>query len=248
MVNDVSQFGIRHAEDDDIEGWQGIKSVEEEIKKIGRKALAIEADVSSSQQIEEMVTKCVAEFGHIDILVNNAGVTGPQRVEVLEVSEEEWNHVLAVNTTGVFLCARAVAGRMIEQGQGGKIINFSSIRGKISAAGWGPYIVSKFGVIGLTQTLALELAKYNIYVNAVCPGFIATEIGLGAGIRRNVRGGTSLEEATAGAYADILPQIPLGLAAQPEDVAKVVAFLASDESNYMTGQAINITGGVLMCH
>jgi len=249
VVTDISAFGIRHTEDDDIEQWQGIKSAEAEIRSLGQRGLAVTADTSSAEQVEAMVAKCLAEFGKIDILVNNAGIVGTKSVPVLEIPEEEWLRAIKVNVMGTYLCSRAVASKMIERGEGGKIINIASINGKIYfRPGWGPYTVSKFGLVGLTQVLALELAPNKINVNAICPGFIATEIGLGAGIRRNVRGGTSLEEATAGAYANLLPQIPLGRAGQPEDIASLAAFLASSDADYMTGQSINVTGGWLMCH
>ncbi len=245
-VNDVSQFDVRRSEDDRMEGWQGLKNVEAEVISVGRKALAVEADISSSQQVEAMVAKCVAEFGKLDILVNNASVIGPVRLAAIDVSEKDWNRVLAINLTGTYLCSRNVAKRMIERGQGGKIINIASTAGKIAQPGFAAYCASKFGVVGLTKVLASELARYKIHVNAVCPGYIATDINIGAGIRRDLRSGMSLEEATAKTYAHALPQIPLGRIGQAEDVAKVVAFLASDESDYMTGQSINVTGGFLM--
>jgi len=249
VVSDISLSGIRYTEDDRIEGWQGLKDVEVEIRALGRKAIAVEADISSGQQVEEMVARCIAEFGRIDILVNNAGISGPRNVPALDVPEKDWHQIIAVNIMGTYLCVRAVAKRMIEQGQGGKIINIASMYGKFyPGRGHGPYAVSKFGVIGLTQVLARELASYRINVNAVCPNTIATDISAGANIRGYMRSGMSLDEATAKSYANTLPQIPLGRAGQPEDVAKIVTFLASSDSDYMTGQAINVTGGFLMCH
>ena len=247
-VSDISLYGVRQTEDDRIEEWQGLKSTEAEIMALGRKGLAIEADVSSSKQVTEMVKQCITEFGKIDILVNNAGIVGPRPVPAIEVSDEDWNRVLAVNLTGTYLCSKAVAKSMIERGQGGKIVNFASIAGKVARPGLLSYSVSKFGVVGLTQVLALELAQYRIHVNAVCPGIIGTELLTeGASIRGDARSGINLEEAAAKSFARFLKDIPLGLIGQPEDVAKVVVFLASSESDYMTGQSINVSGGLLMC-
>ena len=130
-VNDVSLFSVRYTDDDKIEGWQGLKSVEAEIRALGRKGLAVEADISSRHKVEEMVERCKEEFGRIDILVNTAGIRGPD-VSVLEVvSEEDWQKVMAINVMGPYFCAKAVAKIMIARGSGGKIINFSSIAGKV---------------------------------------------------------------------------------------------------------------------
>jgi len=257
VVNDVSLFGVRHTDDDKVEGWQGLKSVEAEIRALGRKGLAIEADISSHQKVEEMVARCKDEFGRIDILVNTAGIKGPSNTPILEVvSEEDWKKVLGINIMGTYYCAKAVAKTMIERGGGGKIINFSSIGGKMAKASLPlvPYTVSKFGVIGLTQVLALELAPYKINVNAICPGSIATEFSGhtndGVTIRSYMREGMNSADATVKAYVQpkALSDIPLGRIGQPEEVAGLVAFLASSDSDYMTGQAINFTGGKLMCH
>jgi len=249
-VNDVSLFSVRYTDDDRVEEWQGLKSVEAEIRALGRKGLAIEADISSHQKVEEMVARCKDEFGRIDILVNTAGIRGPD-VPVLEVvSEEDWQKVLGINIMGAYYCAKAVAKAMIERGGGGKIVNFSSITGKLASPA-AVYSVSKFGVIGLTQVLALELAPYKINVNAVCPGPIATEFTrFGATIRSRMRDGMNLEEATVKAFSGstLISDTPMGRIGQPEEVAGLVAFLVSSESDYMTGQAINFTGGKLMCH
>lgn len=247
-VSDISLFGSHHTGSAGTEGWHGIKDVEAEIRSLGRKALAVEADISSSQQVQKMVARCIAVFGKIDILVNNAATTGPTGVPPFEISDEDWQRVLAVNLYGTYWCCKAVGTKMIERGQGGKIINIASegAKGRI-APGWGPYLVSKYGVLGLTQVLALELAPYKINVNAVCPGVTATEMTemspMGDRIKSEVSTGISLKEAIAKVYAELTPQIPLGRVGQPEDVAKVVAFLASSDSDYMTGQAINVTGG-----
>lgn len=249
VVNDIAGFGIRNENDEDRkEGWQGLVSVVSEIRTLGCRSLGVEADITSQEQVKEMVSKAEKEFGGVDILVNNAGITGPQNKPVLDLSEEEWQRVFAINVMGTVHCSREAARIMINRNKGGKIINIASIRGKVGAAGWGPYTASKFAVVGLTQTLACELAPHKINVNAVCPGLIATEIGMGASIRNDTRSGMSLDEATQKAYAGSLSAVPLGRAAQPEEVAGVVAFLASPAADYITGQSLNVCGGWVLAH
>ena len=231
------------------EGWRGIDSLVTEIEALGRRALAITADVSNIPEVNEMVEKAVQEFGKIDILVNNAAIFGRGgviRIPVVDLSEEAWTKTIAINLTGVFLMCKAVAKQMIKQGQGGKVINIASLVGKRARASAAAYSASKFGVIGLTQSLALELAPYKINVNAVCPGAIVNWTVSGQAMYEAINQGLSEEEAIAKVYAG--RQIPLGRPAKVEEVANVVAFLASTQSDYMTGQAINVAGGMLMAH
>lgn len=247
VINDVAQFDVRRSDDDRVERWRGLKDVAAEIKAMGRKAKAIEADIGVNSQVEKLVRTCIKEFGRIDILVNNASILGATGL-ALDLSDKDWQRVINVNLSGAYYCARAVARQMIKQEQGGKIVNIASINAKVAQPGIVGYVASKFGVIGLTQTLALELAPHGINVNAVCPGYILTDIGRGARVRSAVRGGASLQDAMTGIYASVLPQIPLGRVGQPADIAKAVAFLASSESDYITGQALNVCGGFLMAH
>jgi NAD(P)-dependent dehydrogenase (short-subunit alcohol dehydrogenase family) len=209
--------------------------------------LAIEADVCQREQVEKAVHETLVKLGKIDVLVNNAAVLGPIGVPAVEYDDEVWQRVLAVNLTGAFLCCKAVAREMIERGKGGKIVNVSSIAGKIGYPGLAAYGASKAGLINLTQTLALELAPYNINVNAVCPGSTLTDMGTGREVRSLARKlGISIEEATAQVYAELIKAIPLGRVAQPEEQANAVAFLASKESDFVTGIALNVTGGRVM--
>lgn len=248
VICDVNLSDTRQSENDRIEGWRGLKDVKIEIEELGRKCIAIEADISTAKEVESLADAAISKFNHIDILVNNAAVIGPQGTPLVDVVENDFRQVLNVNVIGTYLCSKAVAKKMISSGRGGKIINVSSIMGKLAGAGMGPYSASKFAVVGLTQAMALELAKYKINVNAICPGYIASEIGIGGTIRDDMRKGLSLEEATSKAYSSVVSQIPLAHAGQPEDVASVVAFLASADSDFMTGQAINVNGGSLVCH
>ena len=210
-----------------------------EIEAIGRRALAIKVDVRFAREIDRVIQKTLEKFGKIDILVNNAGVN--MMASAINLTEEEWDYVMDVNAKGVFLCSKAVAKQLIKQGNGGKIINISSNSGKTGEPYQAHYCASKFAIIGLTQSMALELAPHKINVNAICPDFVEetdmqTQLtNLEAKLRR-----ISPEEVKKRK----LSSIPVGRMAKPEEVAKAVVFLASDDASYMTGQAINFSGGV----
>ncbi|NBF41734.1 MAG: glucose 1-dehydrogenase [Spirochaetes bacterium] len=207
-----------------------------EINESGGTALAVELDVRSIESVRAMLDAVVTEWGRVDVLVNNAGITIAK--PVVEFTEEEWERTLDINLKGVFRCSQLVAVQMITQG-GGKIINLSSESGKTAKPNFTIYAASKFGVVGFTQGLAQELAPHGITVNAVCPGIVHTpmweELDRVLAKRMGKKEGEIL--------ATRKDQIPLGRLEQPEDVAGVVAFLASDDANYMTGQAVNVTGG-----
>lgn len=231
-------------------GWLGLESVVREIEASGSQGLALVADVANSREVNEMVRAAVERFGKIDILVNNAGVTAGalgRRCPAIELDETVWERTLAVNLTGPFLCSKAVARVMIERGKGGKIINIASDMAKMGRIGSAAYGASKHGLLGLTRTMALELAPYKINVNAVCPGMVMSDPAAGALIKMEaLEWGVSFEEARERRYAEAASLIPLGRVAIVEDVANVVAFLASRQADYLTGQAINITGGRVM--
>jgi meso-butanediol dehydrogenase/(S,S)-butanediol dehydrogenase/diacetyl reductase len=230
-------------------GWFGLESLVKEIEAMSRRALAVTADVSNSEQVNVMVEQALKKFGKIDILVNNAaisfGVSGS--VPIMEMGEDAWNRSIAVNTTGVFLVCKAVVKNMIERCTG-KIINISSISGKVGFAKKTAYVTSKFGVNGFTQALALELAPYHINVNAICPSGIASWGGRGGReMYQTIKQGFSEEEAASRVYNSDC-SIPIGRTGKPEDVANIVAFLASSEADYITGQAINVNGGRMVAH
>ena len=199
-----------------------------EIKKIGQQAIYIQVDVSDPDQVEEMIKKILNDFCRIDILVNNAGVVMDKKLENMSI--EQWNRVISVNLTGTFNCTKSVIKYMKEQGEG-KIVNIASVVGEIGNFGQSNYAASKGGVIAFTKTVAKEYAKDGILVNAIAPGFINTKI---------------LQNIPEKVMQKILDQIPLGRLGAPEEVAKLVCFLASDDANYITGQVININGGVYM--
>ena len=226
-------------------GW-GVTDVAWNIEALGRKALGLLADVSDAAQVERMVTETLERFGQIDILVNNAASRpGRDRVPVVELEEEAFDLVQQVNVKGTFLCSRAVAREMIRRGKGGKILIISSTKGKHGAACYAAYSASKHAVIGFGQSLALELASQQIQVNTICPGMVDTER-VGDMAAALVPSGESVEEYRAQMLRERAAEVPLGYVAEGADIARVAAFLASSESDYLTGLAINVSGGTYL--
>jgi meso-butanediol dehydrogenase/(S,S)-butanediol dehydrogenase/diacetyl reductase len=216
------------------------KSTAGEIKSMGGQSLAIKMDVRSANEIDQVINRTLDEFGRIDILVNNAGVS--TMAPVVDMTEEEWDFNLDVNAKGTFLCTKSVLRQMIKQGKGGRIVCVSSLAGKFGNKYYSHYSASKWAVIGFVKSVAMEVAQHQITVNAVCPGRVAT----------------SMEEREMGWEAKYLKMpledvkkayvasIPLGRLETPEDVAKLVVFLASDDADYITGEAIEVTGGMFL--
>jgi NAD(P)-dependent dehydrogenase (short-subunit alcohol dehydrogenase family) len=242
VVNDITE----HPYAADQTDWQGLPDVVREIEAMGQSAISVVADVANAKQVREMVDQTVAHFGKIDILVNNAGtIAGKDRVPVVDLAEEDWDRVQRVNVKGVFLCSQAVARHLIAQGTGGKIINMSSVTGKRGSARFAAYSASKFAVIGFTQSLAQELAPYQVNVNAICPGLVDTErIAHLASVLMpdNLSADEQLSEYARRSEA----AVPFGRLAEGTDVAKMAAFLASDEAAYLTGLSVTVAGGSMM--
>ena len=226
--------------------WGGLPAVQAEIETLGCRALALTCDVSDEESVNSAMQKALATMGRIDILVNNAGARAAgDRVPVVDLPKEEWDRVLNVNLTGTFLCSRAAARHMVARGGGGRIISVSSASGLRGIARFGAYCSSKFGIIGFTQSLAQELASHGITVNAICPSLTATErVGHMASVLSDPK--LPLEEATDALLSRAAANTPMGRLAQPEDLARTVAFLASDEADFLTGLAIPVTGGAMM--
>lgn len=199
-----------------------------EIEQLGRKAMAMAVDVSQFDQVEKLAKTTLSNFFKVDILVNNAGITRDNLL--IRMSQEQWDETVSVNLKGTFNCIRALTKTFMKQKQG-KIINITSVVGIIGNAGQANYSASKAGIIGLTKSAAKELASRNIQVNAVAPGYIATDM---------------TENLTDDVKAGLAEAIPLGRIGNPDDVAFAVSFLASDDADYITGQVINVDGGMVM--
>jgi NAD(P)-dependent dehydrogenase (short-subunit alcohol dehydrogenase family) len=226
------------------EGWGGLDAVVDEIKALGREALAVLADISSSQEVEATVARALEKFGKIDILVHCAAIRGPVGTPVVELSEKDWRAIMDVNATGSFLLSKAVAKDMIARGQGGKMVIIASMAGTHGVPGSAGYCASKYATLGLSQTLALELAQYKINVNAINPGMVATNLRDESFTKMSREQGITWEEARKKDHDMLGTRIPLGRLGKPEEIADLAYFLASDQSDYITGEAIGFNGGV----
>lgn len=207
---------------------QKAEEVVQELHDLGVKAIKIRANVANEQDVKAMIKEVTKEFGRLDILVNNAGITKDNLLMRMKV--EEFDQVIETNLKGAFLCTKAVTRQMMKQ-RYGKIINIASIVGVSGNPGQANYVAAKAGLIGLTKSTAKELATRNILVNAVAPGFITTDM---------------TDILTEDQKDAILSQIPLEKLGEPEDIANVVCFLASDDAKYITGQTIHVDGGMVM--
>jgi 3-oxoacyl-[acyl-carrier protein] reductase len=216
VVNDIPQ------------AEEAANEVAEAVAECGRKGFVALGSVTSGDEVGGMVEQVLGEFGRIDILVNNAGIT--RDALMIRMSEDDWDMVLDINLKGAFLCTKAIARPMMKA-RSGRIVNIASVSGVMGNAGQANYSASKGGLIALTKTTARELAPRGITCNAVAPGFIETKM---------------TEELDEEVRSEWLRSIPLGRAGTPEDVADVVAFLASDAAGYVTGQVLNIDGGLIM--
>ncbi len=212
--------------------YSGSQDKAEEVVKLiqeaGGEAFAIQADVSNAESVKNLVDETIATFGSVDILVNNAGITKDNLL--MRMKEDEWDDVIDTNLKGVFLCTKGVTRQMMRQ-RAGKIVNVASIVGVSGNPGQANYVAAKAGVIGLTKTTAKELASRNIYVNAVAPGFITTEM---------------TDALNEGVKEQMLKTIPLGKLGEAKHVAKTVLFLLSEDADYITGQTIHVDGGMVM--
>jgi len=205
-----------------------IQIVVDQFTEMGGEAKGFVSNVTQAEDAQQLIDKTIEAFGKVDILVNNAGITRDNLL--MRMKEDEWDDVIAVNLKGTYNCIRAITKPFVKQ-RSGKIINLASVVGQIGNAGQVNYSASKAGVIGLTKSVAKELAARNVRVNAIAPGFIQTDMT------------ANLTEKAKEALTNAIPLAKLG---QPEDVAKVVLFLASDDAAYITGQVINVDGGMVM--
>ncbi len=222
-------------------GWRDVESVAEEIRGMGRRpdgrpsgrALPLVVDITKAEEAQRLVAETRRELGRIDILVNNAAAgRGRDRVPIVELEESEWRRVLEVNLSGTFLVTKAVARALIEQGEGGRIVNISSIAGRQGLPSFGAYATTKAGLILFTQVLAAELARYGINVNCVCPGLVDTY---------------RMEDITRGPLREaVMSTIPLRREGDPAEIGELVAFLCGPDASYIHGQTVNIDGGRVM--
>ena len=222
-IEDLSKLSIKI---DQMDSREHAKEVSNLIRSMGRHSCIVQGNVSDIEQVNKMNDEVVKQFGKIDILVNNAGIVRDK--SFVKMTPQMWNEVLSVNLNGTFYCTKAVIEGMVER-KYGRIVNISSVIGRMGNFGQANYAASKAGMVGLTQTLAKEFASKGITVNAIAPGFIETDMA------------KSVPEET---MRKVLEKIPLGRLGKPDEVAGMVAYLVSDEGNYITGQVIDLNGGL----
>ncbi|MCY4091071.1 MAG: SDR family NAD(P)-dependent oxidoreductase [Caldilineaceae bacterium] len=226
--------------------WGGLPALQEEIEAMGRRSLALTCDVTNAHSVEAAMQRTAEAFGQVDILVNNAAARGGgDRVQVVDLPDYEWDRVMAVNLKGTFVCSRAAARHMMSRGGGGRIISVSSVLGLRGIARFAAYCSSKFGIVGLTQALAQELAPHGITVNAICPSLTPTErVGHMVNLFENPQ--LQVKEATDALLSGAAGSTPIGRLAQTDDLAHAVSFLASDGADFLTGLSLPVTGGSFM--
>ena len=214
-------------------GWRDIESTADEVRALGRRALTLVGDVTDEADVDTMVERALDEFGRIDILVNNAAYRyGPDRVPLVELDPDIFQKVIDVKVRGTYLCSKAVAKVLIEQGQGGKIVTIASSAGKRATATTLAYNAANFAQVGMTQSMALDLGPHNINVNAVCPGIVDT---------------SRLDPLGRGdVWQERSMQAPIGRSGTPQEVAGLIAYLCTEAASWIHGQSINIGGGTVM--
>jgi 3-oxoacyl-[acyl-carrier protein] reductase len=226
----------RYPADERAAGWRDIESVADEVRALGRRALAVISDVANERAVAALAERVVAELGRVDVVVNNAGAArGEDRVPVVDLAPAAWRGVLEVNLTGSFLMSKFFGRRLIDQGRGGSIVNISSIAGKALPPNTAAYAASKAGLQALTASMAQEMGKHNVRVNAICPGVIDT---------------SRMDDLGRGEVWDAFVKgaIPLGRAGAGLDIAAAVVFLCSDQGAWITGQSYNVDGGHVVAH
>lgn len=224
-----------YPQDEKSAGWRDIASVADEVHEAGGRAIELVSNVADPEAVDALVEQTIEGFGRVDFVINNAGAArGSDRVPVVDLAIEDWHKVMNVNLNGTFYMSRAFGQALIEQKQGGAIINISSIAGKALPPNTAAYAASKSAIQALTASMSREVGRYNIRVNAICPGVIDTyrmdELGRGE------------------QWAGMLKTIPLGRAGLGEDIAHMSAFLCSDQGNWITGQSYNVDGGAVVQH
>ena len=238
VISDIGQSAGPETPPEAIGASDEMNAMVEEIQSLGAEAVAIACNVLEEDQVQSLIDRTVAHFGRIDILINNAGI-GYIMKPIVEMETSDWDAVLGVNLRGVFLCTRAAARQMIHQGDGGRIINIASQAAKSGFPFAASYCSSKHGLVGLTRVSAIELGQHGINVNAICPNHVTTGLGAWQNEYFSKALGMSLDDYMAA----MKNRIPLGRPGLQEDTAKACAFLCSDQATYMTGEAMNVSGG-----
>jgi NAD(P)-dependent dehydrogenase (short-subunit alcohol dehydrogenase family) len=228
------------------EDWKGLEDVVKEIEALGRKAASAVASVDNLPECEAAVKATIEKLGRIDILVNCAGTRGPVGVNIVDGDVKDWQMLFDVNALGTMVVSKAVGKEMIRQNEGGKIVHIASAAGKLPCPGSAAYAASKWAVIGITQALAMELAPYKINVNSINPGFFATNLRDDDATMHSEEKGITVEEFRKDEYKMLSDMVPLKRMGTVEDIANLIFFLVTDQSEYLTGVDINITGGTLM--
>ena len=221
--------------DEKAVNWRDVESTAEQVRELGRRALTLTVDVSDSGDVQAMVARTLEEFGRVDILMNNAAFArGPDRVPILDLDDDIFQKVVDIKIGGTYLCTKAVARELIRQGEGGKIVNVSSVAGKRGSPNTLAYNAANFAVVGMTQSMARELGPYGINVNCVCPGAVDThrmdDVGRG-------------EE-----WEDLARNTPIGRNGTDEEIGEFMAYLCTEAASWIQGQSINLNGGTVMEH
>jgi len=229
----------RFPDDEKAAGWRDIESVADEVREVGGEALTLVSDVRDAAAVDALVAATIERFGRVDIVVNNAGAArGEDRCPVIDLDPAVWSNVIGTNLTGTFLMSRAFGRRLVEQGDGGSILNISSIAGKLLPENAAAYAASKAGIQALTASMSREMARYQVRVNAICPGIIDTaRMDDVDAIERGEKWAEFVET-----------MVPLGRAGTGEDIAYMAVFLCSDQGAWITGQSYNVDGGTATAH
>tara|TARA_R110001606_G_scaffold216728_1_gene364614 strand:+ start:1300 stop:2139 length:840 start_codon:yes stop_codon:yes gene_type:complete len=224
-------------------GWKGIYSVADEIEGLGGQAMAADCDVTSAADVEALFTQLNDKWGRADIIINNAGAPGGADTKsIAETEDSAWDRSIAANLRGTYLMTKHGAKHIMSGGRGGAIVNVSSLAGRQGYANFGGYCAAKFGIVGLTQQTALELAPFGIRVNCVCPGAIDTDMLAEVVEESSNRRSVSPDQI----LSRMAKPIPLGRVGQPSEIAAVIGFLCSEDASYITGQTLNVDGGMRM--
>ena len=225
----------RYPDDEKVVGWKDIESTADQVREQGRRVLTLIVDVTNREQVQMMVDRTLEEFGRVDILIPNAAFArGPDRVPMVELDAEIFQKVVDIKVTGTYLCAKAAAKVMIDRGEGGKIVNISSVAGKRGSVNTLAYNAANFAVVGMTQSMAKELGPHGINVNCVCPGAVDT-------FRMDVLGRGERWEQMA-------HDTPIGRHGTDEEVGGFITYLCTEAASWIHGQSININGGTMMEH